>query len=422
MARMPTRICTFRDLWPARAQRFPEKADWICIYVTRPGRSPIRRVVGEPGEASLEHARKIIQAVDTRRVAADSGLPLFGDYADRYLATGVKLDQIAKSTTRMQRYRVEAFALRWGGLRLDEITRVEILDWWEEYIVGQGRDPETGRRWLSALSAVYRYAAAKGVAVANPVRAFLPTVSKSQTKATRGTLEDTASPIETVEELAALDAALLELGDPDVTLLVLLMLDAGERRGEAFAARPMDMALGDSADDTKRLVWVRKNRPGGMEAEAPKSGRIRAVPMSRRLRAHLREHFRVWPQEKALSTRFQRAHGTKSDPDGAEHFGTVTFPTLAQRAGLGRRTPKDLRDTFASHLLTAGFPQLQIMRWIGHAPGSVAMFRRRYARWIGDENEWSFREPLRLAPGEVPTDVLSLHAARMQQDAARGHP
>ena len=81
-------------------------------------------------------------------------------------------------------------------------------------------------------------------------------------------------------------------------------------------------------------------------------------------------------------------------------------PRLCKRAGRQRRLPKDLRDTFASQLLSAGFPQVQIMRWMGHAPGSVSMFRKRYAKWIGGENDWSYRAPLQLEPGEVPTDIF----------------
>src|SRR5262245_12480728 len=101
MRGMPTRITTFADLWPARARVYPEKADWICIYVVRPGRTPLRRIVGPPGEKTEARAQKLIQVVDARRIASDTGLPLFSDYAERYLATGVKLHQIAKSTTRM---------------------------------------------------------------------------------------------------------------------------------------------------------------------------------------------------------------------------------------------------------------------------------------------------------------------------------
>jgi hypothetical protein len=57
---------------------------------------------------------------------------------------------------------------------------------------------------------------------------------------------------------------------------------------------------------------------------------------------------------------------------------------------------------------------IQTMAWMGQPPTSVGMFRRRYAKWIGEENAWSYRAPMTLLPGEVPTDVL----ARLHQLAA----
>ena len=73
--------------------------------------------------------------------------------------------------------------------------------------------------------------------------------------------------------------------------------------------------------------------------------------------------------------------------------------------------PKVLRDTFASHLLSAGFPMVQTMAWWGTHRRQLGCFRRRYAKWIGAETAWSYRAPMTLLPGEVPTDVLS----RLQQ-------
>ena len=45
------------------------------------------------------------------------------------------------------------------------------------------------------------------------------------------------------------------------------------------------------------------------------------------------------------------------------------------------RTPKDLRDTFASQLLTAGVQLGYVSGQLGHADVSVTT--RHYARWAG---------------------------------------
>jgi hypothetical protein len=63
--------------------------------------------------------------------------------------------------------------------------------------------------------------------------------------------------------------------------------------------------------------------------------------------------------------------------------------------------PKDLRDTFASWLLTLGVPAPWVSEALGHADRAVTA--RHYARWIpgGDD------EPLRREPGEVYPDLLA---------------
>lgn len=416
---MAPRIVTFADLWPDRARKNPERADDVWIYIPN-GAKPIRRRVGPAGELSQATAREFIKNETRAQFGAAAGLaPLFSEYAARYLDVGMKLHQLASETQRMERYRVSAFLKRWPHLRLDEIGG-ELAGWWEDFVTRQGKSPETGRRWLSALSGVYRYAAIHGVQVPNPVQAFMPTVRTfGKTKAGRAARVDTARPIESAAELRAFEAAALEVGDPDVWLIVLLMLDHGMRRGEMIAARSAHMELGKDEDDTRRLVFVRENRPGRSAVQAPKSGKPRGVPMSLRLRQHLREHYAFSPPGVPLLRRFiAEAQARSEDPasaTGAEFFARMIFPRILKRAGLPtHRTPKDLRDTFASHLLSAGFPQLQVMRWLGHAPGSVAMFRQRYGKWIGEDTDWSYRAPVSLAPGEVPTDYL----ARLSAGAA----
>jgi len=79
---------------------------------------------------------------------------------------------------------------------------------------------------------------------------------------------------------------------------------------------------------------------------------------------------------------------------------------MCQAAEIGVRALKDLRDTFASQLLTAGVQ-------LGHA--DVAVTAHHYARWIGGVE---YREPLRLAPGELPADFL----ARLEEPAPLASP
>ncbi len=75
---------------------------------------------------------------------------------------------------------------------------------------------------------------------------------------------------------------------------------------------------------------------------------------------------------------------------------------ICKRADVGQRALKDLRDTFASQLLTAGVQLGYISTQLGHA--TVELTARHYARWI-DRGEYT--EPLVLEHDDVPADLLA---------------
>ena len=81
---------------------------------------------------------------------------------------------------------------------------------------------------------------------------------------------------------------------------------------------------------------------------------------------------------------------------------------VVRRANVGLIRRKDLRDTFASQLLTAGIQLGYISKQLGHA--SLAVTEQHYALWIEHEGD-AYRAPMRLHPGEVPADLL----ARLQK-------
>ena len=68
----------------------------------------------------------------------------------------------------------------------------------------------------------------------------------------------------------------------------------------------------------------------------------------------------------------------------------------------GHRALKDLRDTYASQLLTCGVQLGYVSAQLGHA--DVAVTARHYARWIEDDH---YREPMQIESGEVPADLLA---------------
>jgi len=84
------------------------------------------------------------------------------------------------------------------------------------------------------------------------------------------------------------------------------------------------------------------------------------------------------------------------------NFRAREWRRICGRAGIGHRAPKDLRDTFASQLLTAGVQLGYVSQQLGHSDVSVTA--RHYARWAGGDE---YRAPLTIESGEVPADLLA---------------
>jgi hypothetical protein len=74
--------------------------------------------------------------------------------------------------------------------------------------------------------------------------------------------------------------------------------------------------------------------------------------------------------------------------------------------GATGRAAQDLRDTYASYLLTRGIPLQSVSRQLGH--GGVSVTEQHYAKYLGVEgDEFVYVEPARLAPGEIQADLLA---------------
>ncbi|MCH8084587.1 MAG: tyrosine-type recombinase/integrase, partial [Myxococcales bacterium] len=62
---------------------------------------------------------------------------------------------------------------------------------------------------------------------------------------------------------------------------------------------------------------------------------------------------------------------TRFRPHSPHHCPNARLLFSLSRAGLGHWAPKDLRDTFASHLLTRGINPAYVSHQLGHADWSV---------------------------------------------------
>jgi len=123
------------------------------------------------------------------------------------------------------------------------------------------------------------------------------------------------------------------------------MLDAALRVGEVAGLTWGQIRWGEGEEDRSRAVVIDRARARGGAEGPPKSGRRRVVALSRRLRRSLVQLYQLAPDP------------APADPvlPGFEphNFGRRHWRRILERAGLDHRAPKDLRDTFASQLLTA---------------------------------------------------------------------
>ncbi len=94
------------------------------------------------------------------------------------------------------------------------------------------------------------------------------------------------------------------------------------------------------------------------------------------------------------------------------NFRNRTFRSLSTGASIEVGfTPKSLRDTYASQLLTAGVQLGYVIRQLGSSDVSVTA--RHYACWAGGD---AYRSPLEVREDGVPADLLSRLAEKSPQN------
>lgn len=332
----------------------------------------------------------------------DLKIPTFGELVERYLREGV--GHLAPSTL----YDRKLLLRDDGPMRsyfddwpADSIRKGDLVAWYEQSVNGTGRSRNSGRNDIVALAAVFAYAVDLDILESSPVDAFRKTLNRrTRTKTGRAAagVAANARPIEDPAQLAAFVRESRAAGGV-AHVADMMMLDSGLRMGEAEALRWDDIWWGRREDGAGAQILVRESLSRGLHLGSTKSGRERRVDLSKRLRgllmARYMEQGRPDPDARILE-------GLDRGGYRKRHFKRV-----CERAGIGHRRPKDLRDTYGSQLLSAGVQLAYVSNQLGHA--DVAVTARHYARWAGGDQ---YAAPLAVAPGEVPADLLTRIEAR----------
>ena len=309
---MSVRILTAEQVFGCQwTERYPSKRDDLWVVVHAQGKR-VRRRIGAPtpdNRVEAERAKKDLEHELAEQPLVESGLvlPRFDWMAQRFLERGIP--NRAANTQRSKRSCINGLLPVFGARRLDKIQSQDVIRWWTDYIDGGGRDYRTGRLYLITLSGVFRFAAREGYAVENPVPAardrILP--DYAHTAEARGRDERNRNPL-TRQELEAFVPAVRQWRNSDVSLLTMLLLDAGLRLSEGWNLTWDRCWFGRDDNDTSRHIELR--------AQDTKSGRSRRVAMSRRLRAMLLAHLVVFQD---VVQRIDRQHQKVHPSDFLDH-------------------------------------------------------------------------------------------------------
>ncbi|MFD1722536.1 tyrosine-type recombinase/integrase [Amnibacterium endophyticum] len=248
-----------------------------------------------------------------------------------------------------------------GARRLSAITGQDVEAWLAS-LIAAGREANTVRNHYVALHKVFRYALRHRLVAHDPCAGV--DVPRP------GTREDFAAVFLTPTQVEAIAADLD--AHPPYGLVVRFAAGTGLRAAEVAGLRVRDVNL--SAGHIEVRQTVRKVN-GAWTTDTPKSARsTRNVPiLSRALTAELRRYLLTHPASGDPDALFWpgRANGSRrldwSRPMDVGGLRRYYLLPAAERAGLPHLRFHDLRHTFASLALAAGFQPVVVSRWMGHA-------------------------------------------------------
>jgi len=327
-----------------------------------------------PEEATFERARVVYEASQAARAAVEPPPPVAVAVAVAVapspapaVGPGSRLEdfwpvwrddargRLAKGTLReYERIWERRLRSRFGHLPLDEITPRHISGWRAE-LLADGVGPESVRRAMVTLQAMYTVAIEWGEARMNPV-----SVVRKPRQGRQRAVEPIAP-----EGVERLRAELLAEDDLRSATLVAVLAYAGLRPGEGLALEPRHIR--------QSTILVEQAVSEG-ELKRQKTGRLyRTVDLLGVLASDLASYLDS-EQARLLAGKrdsflFARADGRPWRLDDWNNWRNRHFLPAAKRAGLGRPRPYDLRHSFASLMVREQRTSVvELAEQLGHAP------------------------------------------------------
>ena len=297
-------------------------------------------------------------------------IPTVNDYQKKWLAELEKTD-LKRSTKELYSYLMSKHVVpAFGKDRIDTIDYPKLKAW---VIVQSGKyAKDTVRLMVSTIRVMLQEAVNEGILLVNPVMK-LGKFYRSAKK-----VKEKIDPF-TIEELHQIEKKCRERF-PSFYPFILCMARTGMRIGEATALQWHDI------DFAKNYIIVRRNIPHHREVQTTKTeASQRKVDMSPELAAELRK-LRMERKKQALAGGkifageewiFPSEDGT---PIHYTNFLRRVWHKAQDQAKVRRRTPHDMRHTWASHMLAAGADLAYVSNQLGHANPSITL--RIYSHWV----------------------------------------
>ncbi len=292
-----------------------------------------------------------------------------------------------------------------GGQDVKALTAGTLTTWRDKTLVAAGVTPAQAAYGWRFLRSVLSWEVESDRIVANPAMGHTKRRTKKQTSTQVLTSRVT---VPTWQQEADL---VLAVKDESRRLLMLLLLRAGPRFGEAASIDP------DNLNETQNTIWLEHQwvrSDAGWIKEPLKTGFARDLHVPPQLMAAIVDYRRNrWTKPPPGRKRVLFPHiglsGSRRTRGGSGVWTAAEWRRLVMidartKAGVPKLRTKDLRMSAASNFADAGFSTAQVQEMLGHAPGS-GVTSRHYVRPITETKKHNKKREAIRSNNNLAPDV-----------------